>query len=168
MRLCGVISIVAALSGLAAMPAEAGTRIFFGYRPYYPAYGSYYAGPRYYRAPRYYYSPRYAYDYDDPDYYDDPGLDAPRVYRPKRQQLQQNNLDAIEEATPKAKTKAKPATAAISCAKASKIVSEFGFSSVQSTSCKGETYAFKAVRDGRNFSIKLSAKNGELTEVKKL
>jgi hypothetical protein len=171
MRLCGVISIVAALSGLAAMPAEAGTRIFFGYRPFYPAYGAYYVGPRYYAAPRYYYSPRYAYDYDDSDYYDDPDSDAPRVYRPQRQQPQQKktrqkSFESDQALAPKATDL--PASTAITCARATKIVSEYGFSAVQSTNCKGQIYSFKAVRDGKNFSIKLSAKNGELTEVKKL
>lgn len=55
----------------------------------------------------------------------------------------------------------------ISCEAAVEIVAGYGFSDVKSTSCSGASYAFEAVRDGAGYSIKLSATDGELTEVKK-
>lgn len=56
----------------------------------------------------------------------------------------------------------------VSCEKATSIVSGYGFSTVEATQCKGTTYEFKAVRDGKDFVIKVSSASGELTEVKKL
>ncbi len=65
-------------------------------------------------------------------------------------------------------TKKKTATArAVSCEDAAAIVESFGFSDVQSTSCSGAVYGFDASRDGNDYSIKLSAADGELTEVRK-
>jgi hypothetical protein len=55
----------------------------------------------------------------------------------------------------------------ISCEAAVEIVAGYGFSDVKSTSCSGAKYAFEAVRDGAAYSIKLSATDGELSEVKK-
>jgi hypothetical protein len=55
----------------------------------------------------------------------------------------------------------------ISCEAAADIVESFGFSDVQSTSCSGDTYGFDGTRDGKPYSIKLSAADGELTEVRK-
>ena len=55
----------------------------------------------------------------------------------------------------------------ISCEDAAGIVERFGFSDVKSTSCSGEVYGFEADRDGTAYSIKLSAADGELTEVRK-
>jgi hypothetical protein len=55
----------------------------------------------------------------------------------------------------------------ISCEAATDIVKSFGFSDVQPTSCSGEVYGFEADRDGSAYSIKLSAADGELTEVRK-
>lgn len=72
---------------------------------------------------------------------------------------------------------AKPATAtkktttpvtALSCEKATLVVSGFGFSSVEAASCSGRIYAFNARRDGKAFAIKLDSSSGELTEVRKL
>ncbi len=62
----------------------------------------------------------------------------------------------------------KPATPALSCEKATLVVSSFGFSSVEASSCTGKIYAFSAKRDGRTFTIKLNSVSGELTEVRKL
>ena len=55
----------------------------------------------------------------------------------------------------------------MSCDKASKIVSDYGFSSVTPANCKGKVYAFNATRSGKNYVISLNPANGELTEVKK-
>ena len=56
---------------------------------------------------------------------------------------------------------------ALTCDKATSIVSDFGFANVKPQSCKGQVYAFNGARDGKNFAIKLDAVSGELTEVKK-
>jgi hypothetical protein len=55
----------------------------------------------------------------------------------------------------------------LSCEAAADIVANFGFSDVQSTSCSGDVYGFDASRDGSNFSIRVSAADGELTEVRR-
>jgi hypothetical protein len=54
-----------------------------------------------------------------------------------------------------------------SCEAAADIVETFGFSDVQSTSCSGDVYGFDASRDGSSYSIRVSAANGELTEVRR-
>lgn len=66
-----------------------------------------------------------------------------------------------------AQVPASESSAAMSCEAAADIVRSFGFSDVESTSCSGEVYGFDAVRDGSAYSIRLSAANGELTEVRK-
>jgi outer membrane biosynthesis protein TonB len=65
---------------------------------------------------------------------------------------------------------AKPAasSAAMTCDKATGIVSGYGFASVTPKTCSGDTFAFNASRGGKSYEIKLSAATGELTEVKKL
>lgn len=69
----------------------------------------------------------------------------------------------------KALRKSAPAAAsALSCEKATSVVTGYGFSSVTPSSCNGKVYAFNATRDGKSFAIKLDAASGELTEVKKL
>ena len=55
----------------------------------------------------------------------------------------------------------------LSCEAAADIVANFGFSDVQSTSCSGDVYGFDASRDGSSFSIRVSAADGELTEVRR-
>ena len=68
-----------------------------------------------------------------------------------------------------ATTPAKPlAEGPLSCEKATSVVSGFGFSSVEASSCAGKVYAFNAKRGGNSFAIKLDPASGELTEVKKL
>ena len=64
---------------------------------------------------------------------------------------------------------AKPlADGPLSCEKATEVVSGFGFSSVEASSCAGKLYAFNAKRNGKSFAIKLDPASGQLTEVKKL
>ncbi len=55
----------------------------------------------------------------------------------------------------------------LSCDAAADIVETFGFSDVQSTSCSGDVYGFDASRDGSSYAIRVSAANGELTEVRR-
>ncbi len=61
-----------------------------------------------------------------------------------------------------------PQQNAISCDKAAGIVSGFGFTAVSPQLCVGKTYAFKAMRDGKQFEVRISSASGELTEVRKL
>jgi hypothetical protein len=61
-----------------------------------------------------------------------------------------------------------PVQSAISCDKAAGIVTGFGFTGVSPQLCVGKTYAFKAMRDGKQFEVRISSANGELTEVRKL
>lgn len=68
----------------------------------------------------------------------------------------------------KAAPAAKPAAGALSCDKATGIVTGFGFTDVKPAVCTGQFYSFNAARDGRPFTIKLNARSGELTEVKKV
>ena len=56
---------------------------------------------------------------------------------------------------------------AISCTRAKSIITGFGFSSITGSSCSGKVYSFDASRDGKPFRIRLSAKSGELVEVKR-
>jgi hypothetical protein len=65
-------------------------------------------------------------------------------------------------------TKKPDATASVTCEKATSIVSGYGFATVEATKCAAPNYEFKAKRDGKDFLIKVSSANGELTEVKKL
>jgi hypothetical protein len=65
-------------------------------------------------------------------------------------------------------TKVAPATTGMSCDKAEKIVSGYGFTSVKPTTCTGQVFAFNATRSGKAYVIKLSSASGELTEVKKV
>ena len=57
--------------------------------------------------------------------------------------------------------------AGLSCEAAADIVENFGFSDVQSTSCSGDVYGFDASRDGSSYAIRVSAADGELTEVRR-
>lgn len=64
---------------------------------------------------------------------------------------------------------AKPAAGGpLSCEKATEVVSGYGFSSVEASTCSGKLFAFNAKRGGKSFAIKLDPATGELTEVKKL
>lgn len=64
--------------------------------------------------------------------------------------------------------KTAPATTGMSCDKAEKIVSSYGFTSVTPATCTGRVFAFNATRSGKVYVIKLSSASGELTEVKKV
>ena len=55
----------------------------------------------------------------------------------------------------------------VTCERAQEIVAEFGFTEIQPETCEGRTYDFSATRDGKPFSIKIVAANGELAEVRR-
>jgi hypothetical protein len=62
---------------------------------------------------------------------------------------------------------AQPGQGAVSCDKARGIVADYGFRDIKADSCSGKTYGFSATRDGKSFSIKIVAANGELAEVRR-
>jgi hypothetical protein len=163
----GLIAAVLASASIAfASGADADSRWKFRYYTYDPDYDFYY-GPEYVPQPRYYRyfrrdRPDYRYD-DEDDYAYDPNYYEPEYVPPRKKRKSY----AQPPAEPKSKTQATKKATAISCAKAGEIVSGYGFKSVQQVSCSGQTYAFNATRDGKPFTIKLSAASGELTEVKK-
>src|SRR5262245_7979910 len=66
-------------------------------------------------------------------------------------------------------TSAIPAAAEgrVTCERAQAIVAGYGFTEIQPETCEGRTYGFTATRDGKPFSIKIVAADGELAEVKK-
>jgi hypothetical protein len=55
----------------------------------------------------------------------------------------------------------------ITCERAEAIVTEFGFKQVEVQLCTGKNFEFRAMRDGKPFSIKVKA-NGELAKVQRL
>jgi hypothetical protein len=59
------------------------------------------------------------------------------------------------------------ATGRVTCERAQAIVAEYGFTEIQPETCEGRTYDFSARRDGKPFSIKIVAADGELAEVRK-
>jgi hypothetical protein len=144
----------------------------------------------YYYYPQPYDDEDYAYPYDDEDAYyyygedDDYYEPAPRQYSPKpRKKSKTVTVAPKEEYAPAPKVKKKPASTAarpatptpkteaknafVSCDKARSIITGYGFGSIETRSCSGNVYSFAAVRGGKNFSVKVSALNGELTEVKR-
>jgi hypothetical protein len=56
----------------------------------------------------------------------------------------------------------------ISCEKAQAIVAEYGFKDIKAEMCSGTTLGFSASRDGKPFSIRIIAANGEFEEVRRL
>src|SRR4051794_30429298 len=57
---------------------------------------------------------------------------------------------------------------AVDCDKAQVIVADYGFKDIKAESCSGETLGFSATRDGKPFSIRILAVDGEFAEVKRL
>ena len=57
---------------------------------------------------------------------------------------------------------------AIDCEKAQTIVADYGFKDIRAGDCSGGTLVFTATRDGKPFSIRIFAADGELAEVKRL
>jgi hypothetical protein len=55
----------------------------------------------------------------------------------------------------------------ITCEKAESIVAEFGFKDIEVQLCAERNFEFRAMRDGKQFSIKIKA-NGELAKVQRL
>jgi hypothetical protein len=92
-----------------------------------------------------------------------PSKPARKASEREKQKPQKNKAAAKP-----AEQKKAAAASGLSCEKATSVVTGYGFSSVQPSSCSGKVYAFNATRDGKSFAIKLDSASGELTEVKKL
>jgi hypothetical protein len=60
------------------------------------------------------------------------------------------------------------AAPAVDCEKAQLIVADYGFKDIKAESCTGDTLGFSATRDGKPFSIRILAADGEFAEVKRL
>ncbi len=197
MILARIISL-AALAAIAGTfvttgAAEAGSRWRLHYlNPYYyiyeprplDLYSSDYGDEEFYdddEPPLAYYDP--GDDYYEPRYRDDePVYVAPKkkktvkavpVPKPVTKKLLASTENKAAATTEKktvvaANKKAGPAAAGMSCDKAEKIVSGYGFTSVKPATCTGQVFAFNATRSGKAYVIKLSAASGELTEVKKV
>jgi hypothetical protein len=56
----------------------------------------------------------------------------------------------------------------VDCEKALAIVADYGFKDVRAKNCSGGTLGFTATRDGKPFSIRIFAADGEFAEVKRL
>ena len=195
MMLIRIISFLAlaAVAGTLLMPstAEAGSRWIP--RFFQPDYYTYYPRPRdlyshdfeddeydddegrplsYYDPDDDYYEPQYR-DEDDEPVYVPPkkkkkavksvSVPKPVVKKPVVT-AEKKSVEAVEKKT----FPAVPATGGMSCDKAEKIVSGYGFTSVKPTTCTGQVFAFNATRSGKAYVIKLSSASGELTEVKKV
>ena len=126
----------------------------------------------------YQYDPNYyAYEpeYYEPEYIPPPRkkkkkLSLPTTKQPSKKVVTKDSTKVVTKDADDVVTTTKPAkkSSALSCDKASDIVTGYGFSNVKATSCSGSVYSFAAARDGKPYSIKLSAASGELTEVKKV
>ena len=181
------ILIVAALSAaigasLAPSSAEAGER--WRLKFFLPQFYAYEEDDIYAYEPDFederYYEPEYM----DPD--DEPEYIAPKQKKKKKaatvaaKPQVKKKLVSVEKkpvATTAATAATPPAAGAattkisatgMSCDKAGQIITGYGFTSVKAQSCTGKVYAFNATRSGKNYLVKLSSANGELTEVKKI
>jgi hypothetical protein len=177
----------AAVAGTLFMPsaAEAGSRgracFLFGIICHDTAREEYYED----EAPLAYYEPDD--DYNRPRYYEgeEPVYIAPQKKKKtakaapgtkpatkksavsaKKKAVKTQSMASVEKKTV---TEKKTATATgMSCDKAEKIVSGYGFTSVKPATCTGQVFAFNATRSGKAYVIKLSSASGELTEVQKI
>jgi hypothetical protein len=57
---------------------------------------------------------------------------------------------------------------AVDCDKAQVIVADYGFKDIKAESCSGDTLGFSATRDGKPFTIRILAVDGEFAEVRRL
>lgn len=187
---------LAAIAGTLLVPnaAEAGSRWIP--RFFQPDYYTYYPRPRdlyshdfeddddddgrplaYYDPDEDYYEPQYR-DEDDEPVYVPPkkkkktvkSVSVPKpVIKKPVVAAEKKAVETVEKKTvASVEKKTVPATAGMSCDKAEKIISGYGFTSVKPTACTGQIFAFNATRSGKAYVIKLSSASGELTEVKKV
>ena len=124
-----------------------------------------------------YYDPQYRDENDEPVYVPPKkkkkavkSVSAPKsIVKKPVETAEKKPVETVEKkAVASVEKKTVPATAGMSCDKAEKIVSGYGFTSVKPTTCTGQVFAFNATRSGKAYVIKLSSASGELTEVKKV
>ncbi len=104
-----------------------------------------------------------------------PEATTPRDNSPPKTSTSERKAATLRPSNPSTTSQDKPAAAPdkktpkgrISCQQAQEIVAGFGFSDIEAKSCSGKSYDFAAKRDGKPFTIRLSAASGELTEVKR-
>jgi hypothetical protein len=196
-RIFSVVAL-AAIAGTLFMPgaAEAGSR--WSLRFLQPDYYTYYPRPRdlyshdfdddeyydddgrpltYYDPDDDYYEPEYRGEDDEPVYVPPKkkkkpvksvSVPKPVVKKPVAATQKKAVVTAEKKPVETVEKKTAPATGGMSCDKAEKIVSGYGFTSVKPTTCTGQIFAFNASRSGKAYVIKLSSASGELTEVKKV
>jgi hypothetical protein len=87
-----------------------------------------------------------------------------KVVRSERRRFNKSAKRRVALAVPNESVGVLPA---ITCEKAGAIVTEFGFNHVEVQLCTRENFEFRAMRDGKSFSIKIKA-NGELAKVQRL
>jgi C1A family cysteine protease len=182
-RILAVAALSAAIStSLAPSSAEAGER--WRLKFFLPQFYSYEEDDIYAYEPDFederYYEPEYMNPDDEPDYVAPKKKTKKKTATTVAQPPVKKKLVSVEKkpaATTAAVAATTPATAAattkispagMSCDKAGQIITGYGFTSVKPQICTGKVYAFNATRSGKNYLVKLSAANGELTEVKKL
>ncbi len=120
------------------------------------------------------------YDQYDETYYEPEVLVRP-LEKPKKQSTPAKPSVASKKATPKLalakpdlpvgtkqSLKKQDSASGVTCAKATQIVTGYGFSDVKVKSCTGNIYAFTGTRSGKNYEISVSSARGDLTEVKRI
>ena len=123
----------------------------------------------------------YADEYGDEDGYYQPGYEGeePVYIAPKKKKtaraapapkptVKKSVALAKKKAVTSTEKKTASAATGVSCDKAEKIVSGYGFAGVKPMTCTGQVFSFNATRSGNAYIIKLSSANGELTEVNKV
>lgn len=117
--------------------------------------------------------------------YDDRQFDEPVYKKPVPKKVKKKVVAKVAAAKPVAKalppsdktiqtasfskpTDNKVVAKKVGCSQGASIVAGYGFSTVTSKSCTGNTLVYGATRSGKNFEIQVSAASGELTNVKKL
>jgi hypothetical protein len=116
----------------------------------------------------------YGDDFDE-TYYDPNYVPPVRKVTPDKKKAAKSEPMARKKATPlnasAQPTARKPelkSKTALSCDKASTIISGYGFSAIKASDCTSQVYSFDAARDGKSYAIKLNSASGELTEVRKV
>lgn len=110
---------------------------------------------------------------DDGDYErgyegEEPVYISPKKKKTSKAALEQSRAVVKKKATRSTGNKTPSADSAISCDRAEKIVSGYGFANVTANTCTGQVFAFNAMRSGNAYVIKLNSASGELTEVNKV
>jgi hypothetical protein len=97
----------------------------------------------------------------------------PRYYAPPRKRKAARSARATQSRKKQQAALLIPRTVprldrSVDCEKARDILSEFGFKDIKAEVCTGTTLGFSASRDGKPFSIRILAANGEFEQVRRL